>query len=312
MKKLILTAVILSTLTMCKKSELEQANNTIASADSLIDKASESVAKFDSTANTIVDSVNLKAKDLIKNKEEIEKAFENSKNKIDSIGENVEKFKKEIEEKKISSNLDSIQNSIKKEIPKPVIKTVNKIVYRDKPQENRDPKPASMMKKGYVEINVDDIATGKAMVQDQIRKYDGVVKTENLISNDEFQTYYITAKVPLQKFDYLVEELADLGSVKNKNVEIVGNDYNQNKMSDIEITLYGNRLHPTESEKDKSFGSKSLDAISSGWDVIGSILLFLLPFWPVFLVGGIGYYFYKKKNNKNQNPPDNHDLQENV
>jgi len=312
MKKLILTVFVLSTLTMCKKSDLEQANNNIASADSLVDNVSESVEKFDSTANTIVDSVNLKAKDLIKNKEEIEKAFENSKNKIDSIGENVEKFKKEIEEKKISSNLDSIKNSIKKEIPKPVTKTVNKIVYRDKPTQNPEPKPASILKKGYVEINVDDIATGKYLVQEQIRKYDGNIKTENLISNDEFQTYYITAKVPLQKFDYLVEELANLGSVKNKNVEIVGNDYNQDKMCDIEITLYGNKLHPTENENDKSFGSKSLDAISSGWNVIGSILLFLLPFWPVFLIAGIGYYFYKKKNNKNQNPPENKDSQENV
>ena len=169
-----------------------------------------------------------------------------------------------------------------------------------------------MMKKGYVEINVDDIATGKYLVQQQVRKYDGIIKTENLVSNDEFQTYYITAKVPLQKFDYLVEELADLGSVKNKNVEIVGNDYNQNKMCDIEITLYGNKLHPTVDEKDKSFGSKSLDAVSSGWNVIGSILLFLLPFWPVFLIGGIGYYFYKKKNNKTQNPPENSDSEKNL
>lgn len=312
MKKLILTVFALSTLTMCKKADLEQANNTIASADSLFDKASESVEKFDSNANSIVDSVNLKAKDLIKNKEEIEKAFENSKNKIDSIGENVEKFKKEIEEKKISSNLDSIKNSIKKEIPKPVTKTVNKIVYRDKPTQNPEPKPVSILKKGYVEINVDDIATGKYLVQQQVRKYDGIIKTENLVSNDEFQTYYITAKVPLQKFDYLVEELADLGTVKNKNVEIVGNDYNQNKMCDIEITLYGNKFHTTENENDKSFGSKSLDAISSGWNVIGSILLFLLPFWPVFLIGGIGYYFYKKKNNKTKNPPENKDSQENV
>ena len=312
MKKLILTVFVLSTLTMCKKSDLEQANNTIANADSLVDNVSESVEKFDSTANSIVDSVKKKKKELMKNKEEIEKAFENSKDKIDSISKDVEKFKKEMEEKKISSNLDSIKNSIKKEIPKPVTKTVNKIVYRDKPKQDTSPKPASMMKKGYVEINVDDIATGKYLVQQQVRKYDGIIKTENLVSNDEFQTYYITAKVPLQKFDYLVEELADLGTVKNKNFEIVGNDYNQNKMCDIEITLYGNKLHPTENENDKSFGSKSLDAISSGWNVIGSILLFLLPFWPVFLIGGIGYYFYKKKNKKDQNPPENKDSQENI
>ena len=301
----------MSTLTMCKKSDLQEANNAIASADSLVQNTAESVEKFDAAANAVVDSVNLKAKDLIKNKEEIEKAFENSKSKIDSISENVEKFKKEIEDKKVSSSIDSIKNSIKKEIPKPVTKTVNKIIYRDKPKHDSMPKPASMLKKGYIEINVDDIATGKALVQNQIRKYDGIIKTENLISNDEFQTYYITAKVPLQKFDYLVEELADLGSVKNKNVEIVGNDYNQNRMCDIEITMYGNKLYPAENEKDKSFGSKSLDAVSSGWNVIGSILLFLLPFWPVFIIAGIAYYFYKKKNSTNQNSPDNKDSTEN-
>ena len=295
---------------MCKKSELEHANNTIANADSLADNVSESVEKFDSTANTIVDSVNLKAKDLIKNKEEIEKAFENSKNKIDSISENVEKFKKDIEDKKITSNLDSIKNSIKKEIPKPKKETVTKIIYKEKPKQNEQPKPALIMKKGYIEINVDDIASGKYLVQEQIRKYDGIIKTENLISNDEFQTYYITAKVPLQKFDYLVEELADLGTVKNKNVEIIGSDYNQNKMCDIEITLYGNKMQPTDDDENKSFGDKSIDAVSSGWKVIGSILLFLLPFWPVFLIAGIGYYFYKKKNAKNQNPHDNKDTNE--
>lgn len=45
MKKLILTAVILSTLTMCKKADLQEANHTIASADSLMDKTSETVKK---------------------------------------------------------------------------------------------------------------------------------------------------------------------------------------------------------------------------------------------------------------------------
>lgn len=312
MKKLILTAAVLITLTMCKKSEIASTNEAISNADSLVDNVSKTAEEFDSTANSVVDSVNLKAKDLIKNKEEIEKAFENSKSKIDSISENVEKFKKDIEEKKISSNLDSIKNSIKKEIPKPVTKTVNKIVYRDKPKERSQPTTNSMLKKAYIEINVDDIATGKALVHDQVRKYDGIIKTENLITNDEFQTYYITAKVPLQKFDYLVEELTDLGTVKNKNVEIIGNDYNQNRMCDVEITMYGNKLRPTENEENKSFGAKSADAVSSGWKVIGSILLFLLPFWPIFLIAGIGYYFYKKKNSKTQNTAEKKDPNENL
>ncbi|PZU83531.1 MAG: hypothetical protein DI529_12530 [Chryseobacterium sp.] len=302
MKKLILTAVILSTLTMCKKAELEQANNTIANADSLMNKASETVKNLDT--NSVLDSVNLKAKDLIKNKEEIEKVFENSKEKIDSISENVEKFKKDIEEKKISSNIDSIKNQIKKEIPK-TTKVLTKVIYKDKPakKENVVPEPSPMVKNGSVEINVDNISESKQSLREIIRKYDGTVKTENLVSNNEFQTFYLTAKVPFEKFDYLVEDLQNLGIIRNKNLEVKGENYNPNKLGNLEITLYDNHLKPQENEKEKTFGEKSADAISSGWNVIGSILLFLLPFWPVFLIVGIGYYFYKKKSQeKNQNP----------
>ncbi|WP_313100150.1 DUF4349 domain-containing protein [Epilithonimonas sp.] len=310
MKKLILTAVILSTLTMCKKADLQEANNTIASADSLIDKASETVNNLDT--NSVLDSVNLKAKDLIKNKEDIEKAFENSKEKIDSISENVEKFKKDIEEKKISSNIDSIKNQIKKEIPK-ATKTLTKVIYKDKPVKKEPVAPVnSMVKNGSVELNVDDIALAKQSVRDIIRKYDGIINTENLVSNDEFQTLYLTTKVPYDKFDYLVEDLSMLGSIHNKNLEVKGDFYDPDKLCSLEITLYDNHLKPKESEN-QSFGEKSADAISSGWKVIGDILLFLIPFWPVFLIAGIGYYFYKKKNqDKNQKPPKDDNQSDNL
>lgn len=314
MKKLILTAVILNTLTMCKKADLQEANHTIASADSLIDKASETVNNLDSNVNAALDSVNLKAKDLIKNKEDIEKAFENSKEKIDSISENVEKFKKDIEEKKITSNIDSIKNQIKKEIPK-ATKNLTKIIYKDKPvkKENVVPEPSPMVKNGSVELNVDNISEAKQSLREIIRKYDGTVKTENLVSNDEFQTFYLTAKVPFEKFDYLVEDLQNLGMIRNKNLEVKGDTYSPNKLGNLEITLYDNHLKPRENEKDKTFREKSADAISSGWNVIGNILLFLLPFWPVFLIAGIGYYFYKKKNqDKNQNPPKENNTDENM
>lgn len=234
MKKLILTAVILSTLTMCKKADLEQANNTIASADSLIEKASETVNNLDT--KSVLDSVNLKAKDLLKNKEEIEKAFENSKSKIDSISENVEKFKKDIEDKKVATTIDSIQEKIKKEIPKP--KTVTKVIYKDKPVKKEPVAPVNaMVKNGSIELNVDDISLAKQSVRDIIRKYDGIINTENLVSNDEFQTLYLTTKVPYDKFDYLVEDLSMLGNIHNKNLEVKGDSYNPNKLCSLDITL---------------------------------------------------------------------------
>lgn len=292
---------------MCKKSDLQEANNTITNADSLIDNASESVAKFDSQASTIVDSLNLKAKDLIQTKEDIENAFDKNKEQIDSISENVEKFKKDIEEKKISSNIDSIKNQIKKEIPKHV-KTVTKVIYKDKPAKQESVAPVNqMVKNGSVELNVDDISYAKESVKDIVQKYDGIIKTENLVSNEEFQTFYLTAKVPLNKFDYLIEDLAQIGTVRNKNLEVTGNQYNESKLCNIEITLYENQLKANDNTDDsKNFGQKSADAISSGWKVIGDILLFLQPFWPIFVIAGIGYYFYKRRYDKNQdNSADN-------
>jgi len=307
MKKLIWTAVILSTLTMCKKAELEQANNTIATTDSLIDKASETVNNLNSDASSVLDSVNLKAKDLIKNKEDIEKAFHKSKEKIDSISENVEKFRKDIEEKKISSNIDSIKNQIKKEIPK-ATKTLTKVIYKDRPVRKEPVAPINaMVKNGSVEINVDNIYDAKQSLREIVRKYDGTVKTENLVSNDEFQTFYLTAKVPFEKFNYLVEDLQNLGVIRNKNLEVKGENYSPKQLSNLEITLYDNHLQPQENEQDKTFGAKSADAISRGWKVIGDILLFLLPFWPLFLFVGLGYFWYRKKLIKKENNPENQD-----
>lgn len=292
---------------MCKKSDLQEANNAISNTDSLIDNASESVAKFDSEANKIVDSLNVKAKDLIQSKEDIENAFDKSKKKIDSISKNVEKFKKDIEEKKISSNIDSIKNQIKKEIPKQV-KTVTKVIYKEKPVKQEPIVPVNqMVKNGSVELNVDDISYAKESVKAILQKYDGIIKTENLVSNDEFQTFYLTAKVPLNKFDYLIEDLAQIGTVRNKNLEVIGNQYNERKLCNLELTLYENKLKENDTTDDnKNFGQKSADAISSGWKVIDDILLFILPFWPIFLIAGIGYYFYKKKSDKNEdNSTDN-------
>lgn len=306
MKQLIWTAVILSTLTMCKKAELEQANQTITNADSLIDNASETVNNLSSDATAALDSVNLKAKDLIKNKEEIEKAFANSKSKIDSISENVEKFKKDIEDKKVATTIDSIQEKIKKEIAKP--KTVTKVIYKDEPVKQEPVAPVNaMVKNGSVEINVDHISETKQYLREMIRKFDGTVRSENLVSNDEFQTYYLTAKVPFEKFDYLIEDLQNLGIVRNKNLEVKGDRYNPGKLGNLEVTLYESPVKPLDNENNKSFGARSADAVSSGWKVIGDILLFLLPFWPIFLIGGLGYYFYKKKSSKENRTTPNDD-----
>lgn len=44
-----------------------------------------------------------------------------------------------------------------------------------------------------------------------------------------------------------------------------------------------------------SFGSELLDSFSDGWAIIKFLVLFLLRLWPFFILGGAGYFFYKKR-----------------
>jgi hypothetical protein len=93
-----------------------------------------------------------------------------------------------------------------------------------------------------------------------------------------------------------MDDISSIGTIENKGTEITGQNYIENTMCDLEITLYGTAEGYTQSDQPKTFGDQSFAAISSGWSVITGIFLFILPFWPLFLIIGIGYYFYKKKN----------------
>lgn len=44
-----------------------------------------------------------------------------------------------------------------------------------------------------------------------------------------------------------------------------------------------------------SFGSELVDSLSDGWAIIKFLVLFLLRLWPFFILGGAGYFFYKKR-----------------
>lgn len=44
-----------------------------------------------------------------------------------------------------------------------------------------------------------------------------------------------------------------------------------------------------------SFGSELLDSLSDGWAIIKFLIVFLLRLWPFFILGGVGYFFYKKR-----------------
>lgn len=316
MKKFILLVAVSGTFIMCKKGEsaVSKLESTADSADSAISAASEKLNDVSNQANAALDSVNVKIKDFENAKNEVKDKIENTSKMVDSLSEKISSIKLETKvEKKDSAKKDE-KVVVNVQAPKVIKET--KIVYKDKPKsENFElnvPKN-KMVKSGYLSINANNAETIKEIIREEAIKNNGLIKREEVtyVATEpsrnkpseitDQKAYYIQIKVPLQNFDNLMDDLSNnIGEIQNKNVEVKGNDYYSNTICDVTISIMDNTDKTSE-----TFGDKSFAAISSGWNVITSILLFILPLWPLFLIAGIAYYFYKKRG-KNTTDHDAH------
>ncbi|OBW41174.1 hypothetical protein AB670_02467 [Chryseobacterium sp. MOF25P] len=301
MKKFIVLVAVSSVFVMCKKGEATQPQleNTISSADSTVTNVGDKIKSINNEAEIVFDSASIKIKDFEKTKSEAVQKIEATSKRIDSLSEKIGSMKLESKTEK----KDSLQKIVVN-VPAPKVIKETKIVYKDKPKQAETISQNKMQKTGVLELSVNDAETAKETVKELVKKYDGFIKSENTsLNNNNTKIAYLKVKVPIQKFDYLMDDLSfNIGNVENKGIDVNGQDFVNNTLCDMEITLYGTSEAALVNSKPETFGGKSLDAISSGWNVITSIFLFILPLWPLFVIAGIGYYFYKKKsNNQHEN-----------
>ncbi|WP_449387979.1 DUF4349 domain-containing protein [Chryseobacterium lineare] len=300
MKKFILLVAVSGTFIMCKKGESvsSQLENTVNSADSTVTEVSEKISNMNNQANAAIDSANVKIKDFQDTGNEVKENIKNTSKIIDSLSEKISSVKLESKsEKKDSANKEG---KIIVQVAAPKVIRETKIVYKNQPKKENDElniQRNKLIKKGTIDLTVNDAETAKEIVKEEVAKYDGFVRSENIsVQNDDKKTAYLKVKVPVQKFDYLMSDLSyNLGKVENKSIEVSGINAVENSLCEIDITLYGQESEMIADKKNESFGDQSFAAISSGWNVITSIFLFVLPLWPLFLLAGIGYYFYKKR-----------------
>lgn len=304
MKKFILLAAVSGSLIMCKKGEAATSGlgDTLKSADSTVSATSEKISHVSDRANAALDSANVKIKEFEDTKNGIKDRIESTSKMVDSLSEKISSVKLETKaEKKDSVKKDE---KIVVNVPAPKVIRETKIVYKNQPRKENYELNAvknKLVKTGILELTVDDAEMAKETVKEEVAKYDGMIRSENIsLNNDDKKTAYLKIKIPIQKFDYLMEDLSrNLGKVENKSVEISGQDFMQNTMCEVDITLYGKEgTYAENDEKPETFGERSFAAVSSGWNVITSVFLFILPLWPLFAIAGIGYYFYKKRNRK--------------
>jgi len=336
MKKLIFSIFTASILLVaCNKSDMKQASDTIKNADSLFQEAKEGYNTLDSISKAVKDSNSTIGKVIIpeidKHKEIIEDAIKKGNISIDSVQREFDKIKAKAQQnEEIKKAIDSVA-SVAEANPentkvKNLLESANKIL--NKVKENPQPSAPKVspndvkistqkteiipiVKTARLNILVEDISAAKEMLQQELRNTNGDLVTESYSENEGIAKEYITAKVPLYNFNNLVNNLTNLGAVQTKTTDSRGKDYDSNQMCDVEITLVDHSISnssvtPAEDlnivngdeKKDETFGDKSESAFMKGFGVIGSLFLALLPFWPIFLIAGIVWYFVAKKNKK--------------
>jgi len=311
MKKFILLVAVSGTFIMCKKAEATQdkINEVINKADSATTVATETIDNASKAANQVMDSANIKIKDFENTKSDIQQKIESTSKMVDSISEKIAATKLESKiEKKDSVEKKSEKIAVKAPATKVIKET--KIIYKEKPKndsyELNMPKD-KMVKSGYLAIKADNAETVKEIIREEANKNNGYIKNENLSYvesaspyGENQKVYSLDIKVPIQHFDGLMDAInSNVGDIDTKDIQVSGRNYADNTICTINVSI----SDKAQTEKEpKTFGGKSLAAIESGWEVITSIFLFILPLWPLFLIVGIGYYFYKKKN---KNVPDN-------
>lgn len=312
MKKFVLLVAISSTFIMCKKSEAahSQIEDTLHAADSAATEFHETVNSINQTADKMMDSAHVKIKDFEDSKGEIQQKIESTAKIVDSLSDKIASTKLESKiEKKDSA--DKKTEKVVVNVPAPKVIKETKIIYRNQSKndsyELNAPKNI-MVKTGLLSVKADNAETVKELVKEETIKNNGYVKSEELsyVSAEPVRhesaypetnqkVYYMDIRVPIRNFEDLMNDLSRIGEVDNKNIQVSGNHYTDNTLCTITVTL----TDQSDIEKEpKTFGGKSLAAISSGWGVITSVFLFILPLWPLLLIGGIAYYFYKKKNKK--------------
>lgn len=314
MKKFILLVAVSGTFIMCKKGEAAQdkINEAIHTADSAATVATETVDNVSKTADKVLDSASIKIKDFENTKNDIQQKIENTSKMVDSLSEKIAATKLESKvEKTDSAEKKSEKIAVKAPAPKVIKET--KIIYKERPKNDSyelNMAKDKMVKSGYLAIKAENAETVKEIIRDEAYKNNAYIKNENLSyvesaspDGENQKVYSLDIKVPMQYFDGLMNAISsNIGDIDTKDIQVSGSQYADNTICTINVSISN---QPKVEKEPETFGGKSLAAIESGWNVITSIFLFILPLWPLFLIAGIGYYFYKKKN-KNAADNDSH------
>lgn len=325
MKKMIFAFLVSIALISCDKNAIQQTSDSIKNADSLLTKANIGLQTLDSISKTINDSDGIAQKVIIpeieKQKKVIDSTIKNGGYQIDSINKEIEKITKNVVVgTDVVKTLDSANSALQngESALKVLTRTADKILNQTKRQNSAQNNSSQsrenttvippiveknpLVKTSKIEIEVDDITDSKDILREKVRENNAAIISENYSEKEGFQREYVSIKVPIQNFDQLVSMISSqVGNLKSKESIVEGSDYVSGQMGDVEITLVQTENQSISAlnkdfseEKSDSFSSQSSNAFMDGFKVLGTVMLAILPFWPLFLIGGIIWYFIRR------------------
>lgn len=298
MKKILFSCVVVLSVISCKKGEVSETtiNEMVDSASAVANSIHEDIQH-----GVASDTLIAKLKDSAESK--ITQLTEEKKLLTEKVAKEIDSASKEV----IVSQIKTAQNkidSVKQEVATvgekikatPKIIKETKVIYKETPVKVVKEPVAKISKSGEVQIRVEDMDVARESTLEQIAKYDGIIKNEQVSGNSNSDTNYLKVQLPADKTEYLINDLERyVGSIEYRNISTTGQEYTKTSMCDIEVALFREGENAVVASKPETFGGRTGQAFASGWNVIQEIFLFILPFWPVFLIGGGVYYYFKKK-----------------
>ena len=332
---IVLAAMILIS---CGKTDFQKTTDSIKSADSLIQQANDGFKTLDSISKIVNDTAKFRkivVPEIEKHTKEAEKIIRDNNINLDSLNKEIKKVADKIgKSTDVIKSVDSVSkalNESKNPIDKiaTVTDAINKVVKKnssDKKSENQPSKevensskpltpPTSANTKAInpmgkilkLEISVENADDARNQLSRLVKNYGGEITGESFGAEEGIKKQLVNAKIPYQYFEEVSQNLfQNLGTVQNKTVDSYGTDYDPNQKCDLIITFkeknqsLGNSTSLEEEKTEDKFSEKSSNAFMKGFDVLGSVFLFLLPFWPLFLLALIGFLIYRRSKRKKQ------------
>lgn len=277
----------------------------------------DSITKKISDSNGIAKKVLLP--EIEKQSQKIDSTLRSGNWRIDSINKEIEKITKNVKVgSDVAKTLDSANEALKKgENAIAVLsKTADKIWKRTKDSqvtESKENPPGKqshleivhqpLFKSGNLEIKVADIAAAKELLAQKVNRTEARIINQRYERNNDEENEIFRIDVPVSNFDNLMQTLNSLGDVQMRKMETTGTDNKSAQDAQITLTLIQNAdllaEKTIEHNGEKSnFQKESASAFMKGFQVIKTSFLFLLPFWPLFLTGGLVLCFVKRKKKK--------------